>query len=339
MARTLLYLLAVLILGAGVWFFLFRDHKVFNDQATNFTVRDTAAIGRIFLANNNGDRVSLDRTDTGWLVDKQYPALEAHVQNLLRTLVSQEVQGPVPKKAFNTVVQDMAGNAIKCELYNRQGKLMRRFFIGLETYNYTGTYMLMDGAEAPYIVQIPGFTGLLTPRYSPMPLFWRDRLVMNHPPADIQSVSVRYPLANINNFAVSWDGKDTNSLVVNLPAEMNFGGRKPITGKTRAYLNFYTNLYGEAYLNGTAGLDTMLASVPLKGEVTIQPRQGAAEKIQLYYYPLNRRSKNLANDDPDFENQWDSDRYYAVVHGGKDTMLVQRRIFDRLLRRGYEFFQ
>ena len=110
-------------------------------------------------------------------------------------------------------------------------------------------------------------------------------------------------------------------------------------GKARSYLDFFSNIFGEAYLNGAPNLDSMLAAVPMKSEIIIQPKSGPAEKIQLFYFPLNRRSKNLDNESSDFENDYDVDRYYAVVHGGKDTMLVQRRIFDKMLRRGYEFFQ
>lgn len=339
MSRTLLYVLAVVILGVGVWFFLFRDQKLFNGRDANFTVKDTAAIGRIFLANNGGDQVTLRRGKDGWLVNDEYPALQAHINTLLRTLHQQEALTKVPQSAYNNVIKSMAGDAIKCEIYNRDGRLMRRFFIGLETQQYTGTYMLMDGADEPYVVQTPGFTGFLTPRYQPLAAFWRDRSVIDMPAEAIRSISVSYPLTPINNYTVSWDGQDTNSVSVQLPPEMMFGDKKPVAGKTRAYLNFYTDIFGEAYLNGEANLDSMLANVPMKSEIIVQPREGKAEKIQLYYYPLNRRSKNLYNESPEFENQWDMDRYYAVVHGGRDTMLVQRRIFDKMLRRGYEFFQ
>lgn len=339
MSRTLLYLLAVLILGAGVWFFLFQDQKVFRGKEANFSVKDTASIGRIFLANNAGNQVTLTRTNDGWMVNQKYPALQAHVNNLLRTLYEQQVQNKVTKSAYNNVIKSMAGDAIKCELYNRSGNLMRRFFVGLETQKYTGTYMLMDNAEEPYVVQIPGFTGFLTPRFQPYETYWRDREVVDFFPEEIQSIAVRYPLAPINNFTVAWDGKDSSSMSVTLPPEMQFGGKKPVAGKARSYLNFYHKIFGEAFLNGETGLDSILAGVPMKSEIIIQPKNGAAEKIQLFYYPLHRGSKNLDNESTDFENDWDADRYYAVVHGGKDTMLVQRRIFDKMLRRGYEFFQ
>lgn len=332
-------MLAVVILGVGVWFFLFQDQKVFRGKEANFTVKDTASIGRIFLANNSGRQVTLSREGNSWVVNQKYPALQAHVNSLLRTLYEQQVQNKVTKSAYDNVIKSMAGDAIKCELYNRSGKLIRRFFIGLETHQYTGTYMLMDGAEEPYVVQIPGFTGFLTPRYQPDETFWRDRSVFHYPAQDIQSISVSYPLTPVNNFKVGWDGQDTSSLSVTLPPEMHFEGKKPVTGKARSYLDFYSNVFGEAYLNGEPDLDSMLAHVPMKSEITIQPKSGPAEKIQLFYFPLNRRSKNLDNESLDFENDWDADRYYAVVHGGKDTMLVQRRIFDRMLRRGYEFFQ
>lgn len=339
MRKTLLYLFILAVLGFGVWFFLFRGDNPFGSSGTNFTIRDTGSIGKIFIADNSGKHATLSRGDDGWLVDQKYPAIEKTVQELLNTFYFQEVGSPVPSKSRNDVIKSLAGNAIKCEVYNKDGHLMRRFYVGIETQNFTGTYMLMDGADEAYIVQVPGFEGYLQPRYNPDPAGWRSRVVVDLAPEKIKGLEMNYPLQPVNNFSLAWNGSDSNSVTVSLPPEMNYGSKTPVRQKVIAYLKFYQGVFGEAFLNGNKNMDTVLAHVPLKASIRLTTSSGAEENLLLYYTPLNRRSKNLEDSSSEFENQWDSDHYYAVAHGGKDTMLVQRRIFDKLLRRGYEFYQ
>jgi hypothetical protein len=76
------------VLGAGIYFLLFRssNEMPYSKEEADFTVRDTASIGKLFLAAPDGESVLLERTDSGWIVNKQYKALRSTLDVLLGTM-------------------------------------------------------------------------------------------------------------------------------------------------------------------------------------------------------------------------------------------------------------
>src|ERR1044071_7726271 len=130
MNKTIVYIVLLVILGAGVWYFLFSDKNAFGVNEAGFTIKDTAAIHRIYLADKTGNAVTLERKKEGWFVNGQYPILQAPLTNLMKTMANQEAMYPVPKNMHNMVVKNMASKAIKVELYYEDGKPMRVFYVG-----------------------------------------------------------------------------------------------------------------------------------------------------------------------------------------------------------------
>ena len=54
---------------------------------------------------------------------------------------------------------------------------------------------------------------------------------------------------------------------------------------------------------------------------------------------INRRSKNLTVSDPNVPDDYDADRLYAVINGGKDTVMIQQYVFRKIFRKAFQFFQ
>jgi hypothetical protein len=42
---------------------------------------------------------------------------------------------------------------------------------------------------------------------------------------------------------------------------------------------------------------------------------------------------------PGIDNRFDADRFYAVINNFKDTVIIQRETFDKIFRKGYEFYE
>jgi hypothetical protein len=71
MRKTLLYLLLLAVLAFGVYYFIFSNKgSDFSKSEAGFTIKDTSEIGKIFLSNPAGDNILLERTDSGWMVNK-----------------------------------------------------------------------------------------------------------------------------------------------------------------------------------------------------------------------------------------------------------------------------
>jgi len=337
MRKTLLYFVVLALLGFSVYYFIFSNkNALYGSNEAAFTVRDTASIGKIFIANTDGKSILLERTDSGWMLNKQYKALRSTLNTLLLTLAEQEALYPVNQNAYNNVIKSLSADGIKVILYNRSGKMFRTFYVGGSSVNQVGTNMLMEGADKPYVVQIQGFDGYLTPRYTTDIKAWRDRTVFNIPQEQIKSVSVRYPDHPLNSFVITQD--DSNKITVT--------GNNTIIHyqhlnmrRSNVYLKYFTNLNCEGYMNGIDGIDSVIKNTGKQSIVDITDIHGNDIHADIYWMPINRRSKNLATSDADVPDIYDADRLYAVINNAKDTVMIQQFVFKKLFRKLYEFYE
>ncbi len=337
MRKTLVYLILLIVLAGGVWYIFYANKEnIFGNAEGNFTIKDTASIGKIFMAHTNGRTVTLERTPGGWMVNKKYKVLPAPLNTLLTTMYRQQANYPAPTKQYNSIVKSLAVNSIKVEVYNLSGDLMRVFYVGDEADNYEGTYMLMEGAKTPYSVNMPGFVGILTSRYSTDITDWRDRIIFNIDSSEIKSVSVQYIQSPLNSFIIQ--KPDNGNPTVKLDSSLSNIGQLNLD-RANSYLGFFKKVYCEAFTTGAEGMDTVLATVPRRCVIDVVGKNGYVQHLTVFWRPLNRRSKNLETAMPNYPNQFDADKYYAVFNNDRDTAVIQRFVFEKIFRNGYEFYQ
>jgi hypothetical protein len=331
MQKNLLYLLLLIIVGAGVYFLVFKKKEnVFGKTEASFTIKDTSDIGRVFLARSNGESITLTRTDSGWTVNEKYKAHVSTLAGLMRTLKTQEAQAPVAENQHNSVITSLAGSSVKVEIYNRDGDKMRVFYVGGQSYNYGGTYMLLEGAKKPFQVKIPGFQGILAPYYNTDLADWRDRGVFRLAPDEIKTIRMEYPEEPLNSFTIQ------NGDNLNVEVDPAIKGSKSLNAKkAKAYLSFYENVNCEGYLMGVHGIDSILSTVPKVCIIDVTNKKGSRQHVEIYRMPLTKRSKNIHLE----EAEYDVDRFYAVMNNFQDTAIVQRWSFENLWRRGFEFYE
>ncbi|OJW79637.1 MAG: hypothetical protein BGO69_12985 [Bacteroidetes bacterium 46-16] len=336
MQKTLLYLVLLAVLGFGVYYFLFSNNESgFSSKDAAFNVRDTGVIGKIFITDNSGESVLLERSNKGWIVNKEYKAMASPINTLLQTLARQVAAYPASKKVHNNVIKDMTGNALKVELYNRSGEKMRVFYIGGQVHDDDGSYMLMEGAETPYVVKVPGFTGYLSPRYPIKIEDWRDRNVFDIPAADIRSVSVQYPSEPLNSFTIKQEnGKVSVVADPGVISHFELNERR-----AKLYLTYFEKINCEGYTNGTYGMDSVLRVTPKRCSIDVTDTAGRSQHVDIYWRPIGRRSKNLEQSNAITPDDYDSDRFYAVLNNNKDTAVVQVYTFYKLFHKAYEFYQ
>lgn len=337
MQKTLLYLFIFLLFGGGVYYFLFnKKESPFPESEAGFQIKDTASIGTVFLTDHLGNNILLNRTGSGWILNKKYKALPLTVNTLLSTLYEQIPLYPTPKAAHNGVVAQMAGRGIKVEVYDRSGEKMRVFYVGSEVHDMEGTSMLMEGAKRSYVVRLGQYIGLLNSRYSTDFANWRDRTIISLDSNDIQSVSVTYPDAPLNSFTIN-DDNGKLSMVVD-PGVI--GTHKMNERRVKSFLGFFTYLTCEGYLNGMTGLDTLLTTAPKKCAIDITSKKGVKQHLDVYWMPMTERSKNTDTiRNKQVPRGYDIDRYYAVGNNFQDTMLIQEFTFGKVFRKAYEFYQ
>ncbi len=341
MRKTLIYIAILAVLAAGVYYLLPGNNSSdtpFDPAEAGFTIKDTASIGKIFLAASDGESILAERTDTGWVVNKQYKALKSTVNMVLSTLVKQSALYPVTKNAYNNVIQTLSTHGIKVEIYDRSGKKMKVFYVGGVAVNNTGTNMLMDGAKQPYVVEAEGFVGYLTPRYATRLRDWRDRTIFDIPAEDIKSVSVQYAGKPEESFVVT-RGAGENITVSAQPAIMHSPDGLN-TQRAATFMRFFSNINCEGYLNGLADNDTTIKTAPKHSTIELTTNKGAVKRIDIYWMAVNKRSKNQKSSDlDDSEQEYDSDRMYAIINDYKDTVMIQQLTFHNIFRKASEFYR
>ena len=160
MNRNWLYFGILVILAVIAYFTLIRDNEgSYSKKDTAFAVEDTTAIGKILLTNLKGDSILLEQHNGSWTMNKDYRPRPDAIHNLLNTMVQLEVKMPVAKSMHNTVIKKIAGKRTHVEVFNGKGEKTKGFYIGDNTDQLNGTFMLMENSDHAFVVNIPGFAG------------------------------------------------------------------------------------------------------------------------------------------------------------------------------------
>jgi hypothetical protein len=337
MRKTILYLVIFGLLAFAVYYFLFNNNNDMPYSATEagFTIKDTAAVGKIYIVSSDGESITLDRTDTGWVVNKQYKALRSTLNLLMETLQMQTALYPVTKNAYENVVKALSTDGIKVEVYDRKGLKISVFYVGGTAVNNTGTNMMMENARTPYVVQVQGFNGYLTPRYSTRLRDWRDRTVFNIPPEELKSISVQYEGKPLKSFVIS---RDNGKFEVSGDPRITKALDTLNTRKCNLYFKYFTNINCEGYLNGLEDMDKSIKTAPKQSSIDVAGIHGQHQHVDVYWMAINKRSKNRTESNEDVPDDYDADRLYAVTNY-KDTILIQQNTFRKIFRQAADFFQ
>ncbi|MCU0369872.1 MAG: DUF4340 domain-containing protein [Bacteroidales bacterium] len=340
--RVTLIIALILLLTAFI-LFITNSYSTLSKESSEFAIEDTASVIRIFIADKNNNEVTLDRSEGGgWLVDGKYPAQQAKVSSFLKTLMDLEVRSPVPLVARNNVITRMSVIAKKIEIYQvvprinifskirlfPHEKLTRVYYVGDVTQDNQGTFMLMEGAEEPYVVHIPGFRGFVSTRYSTVKADWRDYTVFRTPIGEIQSVRVEFPFKPGQSY--QFDVKDNQHISLRSLAD----DRELQAFDTIRALNFLTgfeDIRFESLLEHLIEkefIDSVASSTP-KTIITLTDRNGEVNRVKLF---TKKGFAPLYSEDGALMEPVDLDRAYALVNDEEDFVLVQYYVFDRITR-------
>jgi len=343
---TLIITLILLLAAAGL--IITNSYTTLKKDVSDFSITDTASVTKLFLADKNNNEVTLERMPDGsWLVDGKHTAQQAKISSFLKTLSDLVVRSPVPLAARNNVITRMAVIAKKLEIYQvaprinifnkiklfPHEKLTKTYYIGDVTQDNQGTFMLMEGAEEPYIVHIPGFRGFVSTRYSTVEADWRDFTVFKTPINKLESVSVEFPLQPEQSYR--FDLLDNQNITLS-----SLAGEQILEGyDTLRALNFlaaFEDIRFESLLEHLIEkefIDSVSTSTP-KTIITVTDHEGRVNRVKVF---AKRSFAPLFNEDGDRMEPVDLDRAYALVNDEEDFVLIQYFVFD-IVTRNLDYF-
>lgn len=328
MKRNTIILIAVLLLAAITTYLVMNSGPgSVARELRDFAYADTASVDKIFLADKTGKQVTIVRNADGtWTLNDKYLARQDAVNNLLTTAYNLSVREPVGLKARENIVKSLITGSVKCELYSK-GEMKRLYYVGGETPDMLGTYMLLadpktgKNSSEPFIMEIKGFNGYLTSRYSPDEREWRDKTAFKYYVPDIRSIRVEHV------------GQPENSFIVTQSASMKYG-LQSLTGQplpfdtvqVRQYISYFIRLGFLEFQNGYNKKDSVTATTPVH-IITVQDASGKKNEVKFYHKAGGGVAGTEFLEHPP---EFDVDNMYATVNN--DFVIVQYYVFGKVLQ-------
>jgi hypothetical protein len=334
--NKILLIVVVLLIALSLGLVLTDKNTTLWGKESNFAVKDTANIVRVYMVNKNNQSILLDRKDHGWRLNDSLKAHHENIQMLLNTLKNLEVKYPVPQKAYNTIVKVMAGNTIKVEVYQNDYHIKigqihllpyvnkaRVFYVGGATQNNLGTYMIMEGAKRPYVVTIPGFRGFVAARFTVDYKDWMSHAIFRIPYNNIAEVSVETPATPERSMRIRKldKGYEIEALQSRHILE------RYDTVALYTFLDAFKNVNFESLMDEIPQkkMDSILAS-PKVHILKITETNGKKHLLTTY----RMRTRYETTEKYGYEADYDLDRLYAWYNN--QLLMIQYFTFDKITR-------
>ena len=311
-----------------------NENHLSNEDARDFAIKNINKIDKIFLASKDGVSITLTKKEDHWLVNNRFIAREDRIKTLLNTAQKIHTKNRISKKKIKRVIKNLSATHIKAEFYSK-GKLKKCYFVGGETQEGNGTYMLLidpgtqQNAKKPFVTSIRGFQGYLTPRYEPLIDNWRDLKIFHFPKNRIKSVEMQYPNNIDNSFKIEIED---NQYIVSQNGKKVEAESK----KIKLYLMNFKTISAERLVPKLGlGKDIMTrlkASSPYF-KLTVTDLSGKSNTVIGY-----RRSAEIGETNAmGIPLKYDPDRFYGMCFGGKELTILQYYVFDPLLKTVKDF--
>ena len=342
--KTLIITLAVVVLGIATLVVVHTRgrNRTFSQDFQIEAAARPGGVVKIYMADKENNEVTLNYVDDSlWLVDGQFPASYHMVDLLLQTLSDMRIRNQVNKAAADNVIRQMAAKSVKVEVYYKDYRIswfndkFRLFpfencdiiYVGHDTQDMMATYMYREGDKWPFIVNIPGFRGCLSPRFVVDPYAWRSHSIVSLPVQKIGKVELQIPATPDESFAVEREGDGFAFYLLN-PRHRVDGFD---TARVAQLLSSFVNLNFDEYARAVpqVELDTTFSGTP-RTILKISDVDGVERELKTYIKYSNPDDLR-AMPDTSMYQVFDINRLYAVLDG-KDTVLIQYYIFDNILQ-------
>jgi len=335
MKRTYLLILFASILGIAA-IYLVKQNKGAATSITSpdkdFAIKNFDEVYKIFLADRKGKKILLERKDKdNWQLNGKYDVRPDALLMLRQVLTYVAIKTVPPNSALEGIVSDLATQGIKVEIYNKNNEKIKSYIVGGSNKDELGTYMIMEGAEQPYVTHIEMLPGGLRVRYMIDEEDWKDRRFFKEPIENIKEVSVDYPSLPSKSFKLIHDGSNYNiqPLNSNMPKSPNSVKR----GVAERYLDQYKSVGAEAFRTTMVEKDSIISSE--KPFATIKLTTIQNKETSLSLYPIQQ--EEMTQEEKEKNIAKTIERYFGNCSNG-EFYLLQHVVVGKLLWSYESFF-
>src|SRR4051794_27801114 len=103
--KFLLVILGILILLTGIFIYKNSDSTL-NHEQHDFAIKDTASISKIFIADRNGNQITLERKkNSSWILNGKDEVRPEYLKLLFDCFYRISIRTKVARSAYNNVVK------------------------------------------------------------------------------------------------------------------------------------------------------------------------------------------------------------------------------------------
>lgn len=329
-SRKKILITAVILALAGVAiYFIFKsptDELEALKADYTFHIEDTASVTKIIISDKTPNTVTLVRKTGGWQTESGFPIRRDAIEVLLETLYRMRLKNFVPESARDNVLRRMASAGKEVKVY-AGSKLLRHFYVGTETMDEMGTYMMLKDGKNPYAIFIPGFNGFLSTRFFANEALWLKKTIWAYDNLEISKVEFKNYDEPQNSF----------TLKVSNGFELFNSADQPLradTIRSAVFLAAFRTVEYEGAILPQDPIynrqDSLKASVPAF-EITAWKKDGSWKKLTAYHIKASEESAelytNLGKYDPDrlhafITNDKNQERFVLVQYFGLSPVIV-----------------
>lgn len=323
------------VLAAATYFFVLnRSNSTVDgrDRLLGFATQPER-ITRIEIESADGSRAYLERRPDSafWQFNEFYLAREDATELLLQTLERMRIRKPVSLAHRAKIAQqiDSLGRQVRVFTDSRHEHAAASFKIYGTPHVGAGNFVQFAAdPTTPYLVYIPGFDGELAIRMHTMTDRWRTHRIFGGSWSDIDSLQVVYNDRPERSYLVTQRDGEARFVATGLEDDVQRDNVESTLLaqeilKTAAAANI------ETFDSEYSKRDSLLSAGPPYATIAISsPVEVLNQQIAVYRMPITRRSKVGQSGD----QIYDTDRYFATINDGRDFVVIQSFVFDKIFR-------
>lgn len=337
--KNLIGLLSIIILITISLVVVFSQKSSTIEQ--NFHIKDTNKITKIVIEDREKNISKVVKQDSIWMVNDKFQASPLMVSTMLETLREMRIREPVAKAAHENIIKQLSARNTRIDVYTetyfinlgfiklfKREKLEKSIYIGNETMDNTGTFMLIKGTKDPCVIHIPNFRGYLSSRFTAVENDWKMHTIFKYKPQDIASIKVEipdYPQEGFELYA------EENTFHIKRLADGELL-KDFDTLKVTAFISSFFELNFENIATNIPQIhkDTIFSKNP-SFVFTVKDKAGKEKKLKTFI-KMNEGTWVSENDKTNFYEIFDINRMYGLMDGSSDTLILQYFTFDNIIK-------
>jgi len=293
----------IIIFLIFITFFSCQNKKKLTDRR-DFSINNIDQIDYIEIKNKTPKAVFLYKKNKKWELKNGFPVSKEAIGYLLETIQDMQIKRPVAVKEKENILKRMSVQRTQVSIFSN-GKNIKTIYVGGNTQDQLGTYMILNDSSEPYVMSIPGFNGYLSSRFSCEENTWKDKIIFNINKDDIEKIKINYR-DSINSFQIH--SKDSLS---------------------NQYFSNFQKISCEKFLKNTR--DFNVEEIKKREPIfDVNIRLKTSEEIKLKAFEkkssLKGRTKN---------KNYDTERFYGLFKD--ELILIQYQQFENILKKKKDF--